>query len=131
MPRKSILTVLGIVALVFVGGVSFLWGDKHALDTLDIVEVTPDQMVQAMGADDFFGLWRESTLVASGTVAGVSQQNGDTLIEIKTDSVSKAYCNIGSVTTSFAAGDSIRVLAEGEKANRISSGVVLIGCKVL
>ncbi len=131
MLRKPIFIVLGIILLAIVGGVCFLWGDKHALDKLSIVEVTPDQMAQAMSTDDFFGLWRESTLIASGTVAGVTQQNGDTLIELKTDSVSKAYCDIGSTTTSFAAGDSIRILAEGEIANRIPSGVMLVGCKAL
>ena len=129
--RTALLTISGIVLLALAVAVGFFWGNKHALDKLSIVEVTPDQMVQAMGADDFYGLWRESTLVASGTVAGVSKQNGDTLIQLTTSSVSKAYCDIGNATTSLAAGDPIQILAEGEVASRIPSGVMLLGCKVL
>lgn len=129
--RTSLFAVLGIILLILAVAFGFFWGDKHALDNLSIVEVAPDQMVQAMSADNFYGLWRESTLIASGTVAGVTQQNGDTLIQLKTDSVSKAYCDIGTATTSLAAGDPIRILAEGERANRVPQGVVLVGCTVL
>lgn len=117
--------------LAIATAVGFFWGDKHALDNLSVVQVTPDQMVQAMAADDFYSNWRESTLVASGVVAGITQQNGDTLIQLKTNSVSKAYCDIGNATTSLATGDSIRVAAEGEIANRTPQGVMLIGCQVL
>ncbi len=122
--------MLGAVALVLVAGIFFLWGNKYALDTLRITQVTPDQMLQAMNADNFYGLWRESTLLVSGTVAGISQQNGDTLIQF-TSSISKAYCDIGSATTSLTVGDSIRALAEGEIAKRIPEGIMLVGCKVL
>ena len=129
--RTTLIAISWIVLLAFAVAVGFFWGDRHALDRLSIVEVTPDQMVQAMGADDFYGLWRESTLIASGTVAGVSQQNGDTLIQLTTSSASKAYCDIGNATTSLVAGNPIRILAEGEVANRVPSGVMLLGCKVL
>ena len=122
---------LVIVLLALATGVGFFWGDKHALDKLTVVQVTPNQMVQAMGTDDFYGNWRESTLLVSGTVAGVTQQNGDTLIQFTTNSVSKAYCDIGSATTSLATGDPVRAIAEGEIANRIPEGVMLVGCKVL
>ena len=129
--RTTLITIFWIALLVLAAVGGFFWGGKHALDKLSIVEVTPDQMVQAMGADNFYGLWRESVLIASGTVAGVSQQNGHTLIQLTTSSVSKAYCDIGNATTSLAAGDPIRILAEGEMASRIPSGVMLLGCKVL
>ena len=129
--RTTLLTILGVILLVLAVAAGFFWGDKHALDTLSIVEVTPDQMIRAMSADDFYGFWRESTLIAAGTVAGVSQQNGDTLIQLTTSSMSKAYCDIGNATTSLAAGAPIRILAEGEKASRMPSGVMLLGCKVL
>ena len=129
--RTTVYIALVVILLVIAGAVGFIWGDKHALDNLAVVQVTPDQMVHAMGTDDFFGLWRESTLLVSGTVAGVTQQNGDTLIQLTTSSVSKAYCDIGSATTALAAGDSVRAIAEGEIANRIPQGVMLVGCKVL
>ncbi len=129
--RATLFTIVGIVLLALAVATGFFWGEKHALDKLSIVQVTPDQMVQAMSTDDFYGLWRESTLIASGTVAGVSQQDGDTLIQLTTSSVSKAYCDIGSATTSLAAGDPIRILAEGEIASRIPSGVMLLGCEIL
>ncbi len=129
--RTTFLTVFGAILFATAVAIGFFWGDKHALDTLNIVQVTPDQMAQAMSTDDFYGLWRESTLIASGTVAGVSQKDGDTLIQLTTSSVSKAYCDIGSTTTTLVAGDPIRILAEGEIASRVPSGVMLLGCKVL
>lgn len=129
--RTSIYIALGIILLVIATAIGFFWGDKHALDNLVVVQVTPDQMVQAMGTDDFYGNWRESTLLIAGTVASVTQQNNDTLIQLTTDSVSKAYCDIGSATTSLVVGDPIRAIAEGEIANRIPEGVMLVGCQVL
>lgn len=129
--RTTLFTITGIILLAFAVGIGFLWGNKHALDRLTIVQVTPDQVVQAMGNDDFFGLWRESTLVIPGTVAGITKQSGDTLIQLKANSVSKAYCDIGSATTSLIVGSPVRVIAEGEIANRIPEGVMLAGCWVL
>ncbi|MBU6321621.1 MAG: hypothetical protein KGI78_02370 [Patescibacteria group bacterium] len=129
--RTPFLVVLLCFLLALAGAVGFFWGDKHALDRLGVVDVTPDQMAQAMSADNFYGLWREDTLVASGMVAGVTKQGGDTLIQLETSSVSKVYCDIGTTSTSLAIGANIRVLAEGERANRIPQGVTLVGCTVL
>jgi hypothetical protein len=129
--RTATFLVLGGIVLALAGGIGFIWGGKHALDTLSVAAVTPDQMVQAMSDDNFFGLWRERTLLVSGTVAGVTEQNGDTRIQLTTNSVSKAYCDIGGATTTLTAGDSIRVLAEGERASRIPEGALLAGCTVL
>lgn len=129
------ITLLGVLGIAVLGGifvVGSFWGDKHALDHLVITEVTPDEMVQAMSADNFYGLYRESTLLITGIVADVSRQNGETLVQLGTHSSSKAYCDIGTATTTLSAGDSIRALAEGEIANRLpQGGVMLVGCKVL
>ncbi len=130
MRHTFVFAVLALAVLALSVGAGFLWGDKRALDTLSIVQVTPNQMAEAMSADNFYGLWRERTLVAHGTVAGITQQGSETLIELTTDSVSKVYCDMSSTTT-LAAGDSVRVVAEGERANRMPSGVLLTGCVVL
>ena len=129
--RTALYIVLGIVLLALAAGIGFLSGNKQALNALSFESVTPDQMVQAMGDDNFFRLWREKTLIVSGTVADVSTQSGDTRIELTTNSVSKAYCDIGTATTSLKTGDAIRALAEGERAERIPEGVLLLGCTVL
>jgi hypothetical protein len=132
MKTRSALIGIGVLLLlVIVGGISYLWGGTHVLDKLTIARATPDQLAKAMSDDNFYGNWRESTLVVQGAVADVAQQNGDTVIHFKTSAIFQAYCDIGSATTSAKAGDTITVIAEGLQAERLTTGVELLGCQIV
>ncbi len=130
--RFLVVCVAAVVLVIAVGGVSFLYGENHALNKLSVTTASAPQIASAMESDDFYGSYREKTIVVSGTVASVSTQNNDTRIELQTNSIAKAYCDIGTSSTSVKTGDAIRVLAEGFTAQRINSvDVLLTGCSVL
>ena len=129
--KRALAVGAGVVLFVIIVGFSFLHGENYALGGMSIASATPAEMAQAMGNDDFWGMWRERTLLVNGTVAGVLQQNGTTQIEFVTNSVLKAYCDLGSASTSIRAGDTIRIAAEGFTAQRLPSGVLLTNCVAL
>ena len=129
--KRFIGAVLGLVLLIIVGGASFLFGSNHALGALSVTTATADQIAAAMSDDNFYGLYRERTLLVQGTVAAVTQQGPDTVIQLQTSALFKAYCDIGSASTSLQAGNTASILAEGFTAERLSDGVMLTKCVVL
>ena len=131
MERSKIIKLLAVlVLLVLVGSVSFLLGDKHAVETMTIRTVTPDQVANAMKDDDFYANYRENTLLISGTVASVSKQHNDLVIGFKTSSSYRALCDFGSSSTTVHVGDTLTALTEGGVAERQPAAVLLAHCQL-
>jgi hypothetical protein len=124
------LVVLVLVVL-FVGAASFFFGDKHALESMTIRQVTPTEIAQAMKDDHFWQTYRENTLLVKGTVSSVSNPNGDVVIGLKTESSYKSFCDLGVSDHVFETGDQVTVMAESGPAERQPSAVLLKGCVLL
>ena len=118
-------------ALVFVvvAVVAFFVGGTHAMDGLSIKRVTATEIANAMRDDRFFADYGQRTLLVDGTVASKSMRGSDVIAGFKTDSSVQALCDLGSHPASKPqAGERITVVAEGARAEREPSAVLLNGC---
>jgi hypothetical protein len=96
-----------------------------------ITSATPDQIANAMQLDEFYSTYGETTLIVQGTVASVSRQNSETLIQFKTNSSYGAFCNTFDTSFTGNVGDSITILAEGSGAKREPNAVLLTNCVIV
>ena len=126
--RRFLRWAAGIIIFIILAAVAFFIGGNSALGKLNIASITADQAAQAMSDDDFYGLYRERTLIVTGVVESVASVNGDTRVTFQTNTLSKTYCDLGTGTTTAKPGDALRVLAEGFTAARLPSGVLLANC---
>ena len=122
------VTVLG--ALVGVAAMSFFFGDAYAVGSLSVRQVTPDQLAQAMKADEFFSDFRENTLLVRGQVASVYRDAGGVTLEFQTIGGTKTLCGLAQYPMATLRGKAVTVVAEGANAQRISSGVLLGHCVI-
>ncbi len=121
---------LGGIVLIGAVAASYLAGDGHALSLMAITRATPDQIATAMESDNFYGLYRERTLIVAGVVASVQTQGNDTIVEFQTkNSIYKARCSFDT-PPAVQAGDALTVAAEGYTAERQPDGVLLTGCAI-
>ena len=118
-----------IVAVVLVG--SFFLGSKYALDHLAIRQVTPTQIASAMKDDHFWRSYRENTLLVSGVVSSVVHGGKSTVISLDTDSSYGVECSFTDISRLPTVGQTIRVLAVAEAAERLKAGVGLNNCILL
>lgn len=131
MSRSRVLrnAALGVV-VVLLGGGSFFWGDRHALETHVITRATPDQLASAMQQDAFYSDYRGSTLLIDATIASVTDRAGATIVKLATTSPLTVLCNLDQAPAITHAGDAVTVVAEGAAAQRQSAGVLLQGCVI-
>jgi hypothetical protein len=121
-------TVLG--ALVGVAAMSFFFGDAYVVGTLRVRQVTPDQVAQAMKADEFYSEFREDTLLVRGQVASVYGNASGITLEFQTDGSMKTLCGLEQYPTATLQGRTVTVVTEGAAAQRVSSGVFLGHCVI-
>lgn len=132
MDRAKIIKLVVVVLIVMaVGAVSFLFGDKHGVESMTIKRITPDQAASAMQGDHFYSDYRENTLMVSGTVSSISKNSNDSLVTFETGSPFKTRCDFGSTAAAVHRGETITILSEGGSAQRQASAVLLKGCILL
>jgi hypothetical protein len=132
MDQTKIIKLVAVVLLIIVVGiVSFFFGDKHALETLTIKRITPDQAASAMQGDHFYTDYRENTLLISGTVSSISTNNNDSVVTFKTSSAFKTVCDFKNLRSAIHPGETITALSEGGSAERQTSAVLLQDCTLL
>ncbi|MBV8528634.1 MAG: hypothetical protein JOZ75_09985 [Candidatus Dormibacteraeota bacterium] len=118
---------MGLVAVVAAAAAILFWlGTRSALGGLHVVDVTPAQLSTAMGADEFYSAYNETTLVVHGTAVEVSVSGGMTTVTLSPGV--KCAANAGSAVKS---GKAVVVVAEGVNAERENYGVLLAGCEVM
>ena len=130
MTRRRVVVVIG--ALVILSGVSagaFLLGERHALGELTVVEATPDQLAAAMQDDRFYSAYSERTLLVHGLVASLTA-DGSGADLLQTTGGFMAGCRFDGLPTSVHPGDMITVVTEGATAERLTSAVLLMGCRL-
>lgn len=129
MGRLPILvTILGVLAGV--AAISFFAGDSYAVGTLSARQVTPDQLAQAMKADEFYSDFREVTLLVRGPVASVYRGAGGLILEFQTLGGLKTQCQLEPHSATIHTGKTVTAVTEGANAQRLSSGVLLSNCVV-
>jgi hypothetical protein len=96
---------------------------------VSLVRLTPDQIAQAMQADQFYANYNGMTLSVQATVAGVSQQNGDWMMELKSTTTIKVLCDLGKAATSIQIGDAVTVQAFTKDVQRQGASIVLANCQ--
>jgi hypothetical protein len=131
MNKGRLLILLTILGVLFgVAAISFFAGDAYAVGTLGVRQVTPDQLAQAMKADEFYSDFREDTLVVRGLVASVYRGTGGVILEFQTQDGAKTLCELGHHPAAIHTGNTVTAVTEGANAQRLSSGVLLGNCVV-
>ena len=120
----TVLTVLGVAAT------SFFLGDAYAVGSLSVRQVTPDQLAQAMKADEFYSDFREDTLLVRGQVASVYGNAGGVTLVFLTSGGMKTLCGLAQHPSATLKGKTVAVVTEGANAQRILSGVFLGNCVI-
>ncbi len=117
---------LTLACAVFVGGIFV--GDIHGTSSMRIQRVTPREIASAMAGDRFYSDYRQSTLIVTGTLQSVGMRAGRRVLAFRTGSAFGALCDLGAAQTNDRAGDVVTVAAEGARATRSPTAVVLVGC---
>ncbi len=94
------------------------------------VQVTADQVAQAMQADEFYSDYRGDLLLVSGKVKAVNQQVGSMQIELETNLPTTVVCDLGNQNTSVKPGDQVTVQALAADAERGQAAVLLKQCRI-
>jgi hypothetical protein len=132
MNRRRTVCVAALLAiLAAIGVLAFLLGERRALTSLAVRQISPDQAAAAMQSDEFYSDYNETRLVIRGSVASI-QTNGDgATLQFATHSPFKTFCQLAQYPRSIHDGAMLTVLTEGASAQRQSSGVVLSSCSVI
>jgi len=128
--KKAILAILGIIILVIICAGFYLLGNIHAVQSMSIKRVTPDQIASAMKADNFYSNYRQSTLIVKGQVFSVSKVNNSVQVTFKTATSYGAFCDLASGTKAPIPGNTITVISNGGPAKRQTNGVLLVDCMI-
>jgi len=124
--------VIGFIccALLVPSGIalSFLLGDRYAVEHHSIQRVTPDQLANAMAQDHFYADYRADTLVVSGRASAVDRKGAGALVTFQTAPAQSASCQFDTAMSNLTVGQTITAVSEGARAERAGSGVRLQGC---
>lgn len=132
MSRLRVLIVIAaLCALAGAGGIGFLVGNRYALANLTVVAATPDQLAAAMQGDHFYSDYNEHTVLVHGVVASLTSDGSGAMLQFQTQGLFTTRCHVDTYPATIRSGDTISVVAEGAAAQRLTSAVLLMGCRVL
>ena len=99
---------------------------------LPTVQVTADQIAQAMDQDAFFSTYAFNALIIRGVVSSIDGQSGALIIALKTSGASRVLCDLGNQNTAVHVGDSITVEAAFPNQDVIRQGadVLIRNCSL-
>ena len=69
--RRWLWETLAAGVLIIAGVLAFWVGQQGGLDTLRVLQITPEQAATAMAHDEFYSDYNEATLVIRGSIASV------------------------------------------------------------
>lgn len=122
------ITILVVVLLVLFAAGFFLFGERHALRSLTIKRVGPEQLATAMQQDHFYSTYSQSTLLVTGTIESVSKQGNHLVATFKTSASFKAQCDLGGNDQNLPTNREITLITEGGTALRLSNAILLTNC---
>ncbi len=115
-----------IMAVLVIGSILYYLGDQHALNSMQIRNVTPNQLSLAMNNDDFFSSFRHDTVIFYGHVNSVYKSNGQEVASIDTTTKYKLGCIVK--VNQVIPGKSYHFISEAYRASRQTNGVLLYNC---
>ena len=98
--------------------------------TPTIVQVTADEIAQAMYEDHFFSDYGQNTLRVHGVLASLYWQDNIHIAALSTSIQTTVLCDLGTASTTVRPGNTITVTAPAADAQRASFAVMLRNCKV-
>lgn len=126
--KKIVMILAAATAFLLVAGISYLLGDAHAVQHMSIKHISAGQAATAMKQDDFYGKYRQNTLIVKGYVQTVKQSGRTYTAVFKTDSSFGASCALGTSAQGVRGGQYATLMTEGGPAQRQPNGVLLVGC---
>lgn len=124
--RPRVIGVILLAVLVSVAGrLAFFAGDAHAVGSLAVRRVTPDQLAQVMQAVDFYSTYREDALVVRGRVTSVSRTDGGPVVMFRTQQSFGVSCAMAPGSPPVAPGAAITVVTAAASAQRQPAGLLL------
>jgi len=127
-PAVGVLAVAaGVVAVVG----SFWLGGRHALGNAVIVDVSADQVAQAMQDDHYYSDYGSDVLIIHGSVAATNRSGGQVTIEFHTNSATSMSCTLDAPSGVPTIAAHISVLVVGASAQREPSAVTYSTCRTL
>ena len=130
MIKGRLLILVTVLAVLGVAATSFFLGDAYAVGSVSVRQVTPDELAQAMKADEFYSDFREDTLLVRGQVASVYGNAGGITLVFLTSGGMKTLCGLAQHPSATPKGKTVTVVTEGANAQRILSGVFLSNCVI-
>ena len=130
MIKGRLLILVTVLAVLGVAATSFFVGDAYAVGSVSVRQVTPDELAQAMKADEFYSDFREDTLLVRGQVASVYGNAGGITLVFLTSGGMKTLCGLAQHPSATLKGKTVTVVTEGANAQRILSGVFLSNCVI-
>ena len=125
---------MAAVAVIAVGA-AFLIGSAvgglRAEQGLTVSVVTPDQIAGAMTSDVYYSEYDGSTLLMHDTVAAVTNEDRQMIVQFRAAPGSQVSCQLDSGVAPPRTGQVITIAAEGAQAERLGDGVVLKHCKLV
>lgn len=131
--RRAIRTAgwIGAAAIVLglMAACSTMRGTPIPTPTPATVQVTAQEIAQAMQDDSFFSTYGSDILQVRGTVQGVTQDGGGTVVTLSTGIVTVVCCHLDGAAPSLAAGENVTV--ESGEGQREDGAVGLLKCHIL
>jgi len=97
-----------------------------------VVQVTADQVAQAMDGDVFYATYGQTTLLIQGTVADIDRQPNHFILNLATHGDTQVLCDLGNKTLAIKAGDSVTVRSADPENDvaRQDAAVLIHNCTI-
>ena len=95
-----------------------------------VVQVTADEIAQAMQEDHFFSDYGQNTLLVRGVLASLYWQDNIHIAALSTSIQTSVLCDLGTASPMVHPGNTITVTAPAADAQRASFAVMLRNCRV-
>ncbi len=116
-------------ALSLLAGCDTLRGTPIPTPTPTVVQVTAQQIAQAMQEDHFFSDYRGDILRVRGMVDEVAQSGGETVVTLSTTIPTVVRCHVTGDVPALTAG--VEVTVESPEGQREDGAVGLLRCRIL
>lgn len=126
--QRTVVVSSAVGLMIACIAVSFLLGDKAAVDRFSIKRVTASQAATAMQRDNFYSEYRESAVLLSGRVASTGGASSEPVIRLETGVRFTTSCQIKSPPVKLEIGEQVTFLAVANRAVRLPSGVLFPSC---
>ena len=120
--------LLMVVCVIGLAGCSALREQIPTATPKSGVQVTAEQVAQAMQEDHFYSDYDLDTLLVQGTISSVNQQGSKLLVELNTNSPMGVVCELDNASNNLHVGQDIIVSAQAKDAQRTTTYVLLKNC---